>query len=622
VEQKQQVMDTTLNSVPVALNRKVAGVTESVPQRQEDIAAGVEQKQQEMDTKLNSVTESLNRKVACVTESLPQRQEDMMEDALGTVRKRMFELSSVYETGMSSMEGRLQALECKSEASAMKTEATAEEMRVSVRSVEEKLEAVQSEQGQINEVLRAVSDQYQHFMAVGPGTSDFHAMETQLRAEGAELSHSVGAQLQVVQADQGQLKQALRTIEEQHQLQHQHFHQALRGLEEQQQLLQAAQQQQQRQQQLAQSNAALCPSEKPAGLAASVRLVEGQLLAMQSEQGQVKEEIQAMKAMSEQHHQLVVTCAGLPRVQSVEEQLRATKSETSQVKELLSNIEEQQQQFHVMHQRQEQDLQNILATVKEQSGSRATSTEDGSTELKEMRSEVAMLANAINMLCGRVDELSSADHNAAMQAEIGAIAKVVSKLSERVDRLEPKDPLIVSTGSPLRPTRPSGRPWADPIPEVGGVGEADAGDTASALRQQLAALVGGDVHPAHRKSGASDHQSCQSDDGRESVREEVAHLGVGARYTERPLATQFAQPGALLQPAAILGRKAPSPRKWLTEPLSVSVARSDTPTSRGVTPNTSIGHQSPRLTSPPRQRYSVSSNSPGFGGTPDAKGRH
>merc|ERR1719161_796797 len=92
-------------------------------------------------------------------------------------------------------------------------------------------------------------------------------------------------------------------------------------------------------------------------------------------------------------------------------------------------------------------------------------------ELQAVRSEVAMLANAINMLCARVDEIAAADHQTAMQTEMGAIANVVGKLSERVDKLEPKDKDQLPA-SPLRPspTRPPmrQRAVAEHTPEVKG----------------------------------------------------------------------------------------------------------------------------------------------------------
>jgi len=218
---------------------------------------------------------------------------------------------------------------------------------------------------------------------------------------------------------------------------------------------------------------------------------------------------------------------------SMEGQVLALQDEKAQIFEALRSMQEQQQQMQLQQQQQEKELSTLLA--------RRQSDEQQASVVGELRAEVAVIASAVNTLCGRVEQLSTNDSKGALQTEIGAIASIVNKLSERVDRIDPREqrrpqsPLKLSTADRLQLTPEHLSPqlhW--PGSDAGG----ESLDNSTTLRHQLAALVG-DVRKLSVGSGIG--------------------LPVGMAKAAQPPSSAF---------------RAPSPKRWLDEPLSVSVARS------------------------------------------------
>jgi len=220
-------------------------------------------------------------------------------------------------------------------------------------------------------------------------------------------------------------------------------------------------------------------------------------------------------------------------LRNMEGQVLALQGEKSQIVEALRTIQDQQQQMQLQQQQHEKELRAVLA--------RRQSEDERASVMQELRAEVTVIASAVNMLCGRVEQLSTNDTKGALQTEIGAIASVVNKLSERVDRMGPREqqrpqsPLKLSTADRLQLTPEHlSQPLQWPGSDAGG----ESPESGNALRQQLAALVG-DVRRLSTASGSG--------------------TGTASCLAAQPPPSAF---------------RAPSPKRWLDEPLSVSVARS------------------------------------------------
>jgi len=231
---------------------------------------------------------------------------------------------------------------------------------------------------------------------------------------------------------------------------------------------------------------------------------------------------------------------------ALREQVNSLVSERDRAAEAFLALREQQQRMLAHQQLQEQELKNLQLSMQAStaSSSSATAACNNDNALQELRVQVTMIASAVNTLCNRVDKLNMQDPRSALQTEMGAIANVVTKLAERVDRLDPQDaaPVLLA----LQDQPDAG------VHTLHAMNREDPAETAQALRRKLAALVG-DVQRT-----------------REERRE--------AEIEESPLSRQLDMTTERLPAlhAMAAAQKAPSPRRWLMEPLSVSVARFDT----------------------------------------------
>lgn len=103
-------------------------------------------------------------------------------------------------------------------------------------------------------------------------------------------------------------------------------------------------------------------------------------------------------------------------------------------------------------QQQAKDLQELKALIEAKVGE---------------ENEVATMADALSMLCTKVDELANANPEDRFGAELGTIAKALTSLTDRVDQLEAKGnleahPVPSSASSQTReqrPRAPSPRRW-------------------------------------------------------------------------------------------------------------------------------------------------------------------
>jgi len=448
------------------------------------------------------------RRLDEVTAVLPARQEQLAQ-ALQALQAQVDELSAAQAQGARCLEAQLQAAVAGGGAGAPQGELAA-----AVRSMEGELQALQGERGQAAEALRTLGEQQCQLQAVQQQLAASNTLAVSVQA--------MQGQLQQLQGERGQVSEALKAAAEQQ-----------------------AQLQAMQQQLLAREGGA--GAEGPSG---GLAVVEAQLQQLQAEKQQVAGALRAMGEQQQQlqtmQQQLLAAGAGKPEanelshsVRSMEGQLQLLHGEKGQVAEALRAIRDQQQQFQLAQQQQEQDLKAALA--------HARSGEEHAVAVQELRAEVTVIASAVNMLCGRVEQLSAQDTQSSLQTEVGAIANVVSQLSERMDRLDPRKER--RSHSPLRMT-PEHRP---PV-----LAEDEPVETAQALRHQLAALVG-DVRRLSVSSPSGDHGDSLSDDAACSRSSGQRDRNSG----QLPLQA----------PQSLTSQKAPSPRRWLMEPLSVAVAK-------------------------------------------------
>lgn len=110
-------------------------------------------------------------------------------------------------------------------------------------------------------------------------------------------------------------------------------------------------------------------------------------------------------------------------------------------------------------QQQAQELSNFKVMLEEMKGE--------NSEAKAARREVATVADALSMLCSKVDELSNATNDTV---DLGALSKTLAALTERVEQMEGKGHVTVEAAAPtpssasssrgaLGPRVPSPRRW-------------------------------------------------------------------------------------------------------------------------------------------------------------------
>lgn len=210
---------------------------------------------------------------------------------------------------------------------------------------------------------------------------------------------------------------------------------------------------------------------------------------------------------------------------------------------------------------EKQQVAELLRVVQLRETHQGTEVENNSVSetaagLQQLKDEVTTIATAVNILCGRVSDLSEEEPSRAIQTEIGAIASVVSKLSERVDRLGGAEAASSSMFTPV-----------------------DSEDTVQ-MRHRLAALVG-DVQRGHAELQGVEAAPPASP---LTVARQDSQLGAVINYLEKRADESRAQRKHAHEPRVspalplasmpqIVVTKAPSPRRWLDEPLSVSVGR-------------------------------------------------
>lgn len=210
---------------------------------------------------------------------------------------------------------------------------------------------------------------------------------------------------------------------------------------------------------------------------------------------------------------------------------------------------------------EKQQVAELLRVVQLRETHQGTEVENNSVSeiaagLQQLKDEVTTIATAVNILCGRVSDLSEEEPSRAIQTEIGVIASVVSKLSERVDRLGGAEAASLSMFTP-----------------------ADSEDTVQ-MRHRLAALVD-DVQRGHAELQGVEAAPTAS--ALTAARQD-SQLGAVINYLEKRADESRAQRKHAYEPRVspalplasmpqIVITKAPSPRRWLDEPLSVSVGR-------------------------------------------------
>jgi len=239
-----------------------------------------------------------------------------------------------------------------------------------------------------------------------------------------------------------------------------------------------------------------------------------------------------LQAQHEEHRQTV----GVAAAWMQEQQQRLDES--------VAAVTEVQRELRARQQQQEAELVSVAMAVREEA---AADGGGNAAALQELRSEVATIASAVNVLLGRVNDLSEEVRSPqnALQTEIGAIASVVSTLSHRVDRLAGGGSGAASCKEPAAPALSARAVVDNEAAEPGDTQEPM--ETSQALRQRLAALVGN-----------------------------VRHVDDERREAEAALARYKEQHGCGLplgQTLQARPQKAPSPRMWLQEPLSVAVGR-------------------------------------------------
>jgi hypothetical protein len=270
----------------------------------------------------------------------------------------------------------------------------------------------------------------------------------------------------------------------------------------------------------------------------------------------------------------------------------AQQTEKKQLAELVSIVQEQ---GRLLQEREAGSMATVLRELREARAiSQASAAEAAETTsgLRQLKDEVTTIATALNLLCGRVNSLPAEDHTNALQTEMGVIASVVSKLSERLDQM-------------------SGHETSASVLGVRKTSSESTLETAQALRQRLGVLVGEVQQVQSERQQVQSLPMAGSEQNHQQLANPVrqnSYLGAVINYLECRADEHAQQTGPTVRassplkcaqledasdvravpilplPSAemttmttprIVFTKAPSPRKWLEEPLSVSVGRTD-----------------------------------------------
>merc|ERR1712060_566344 len=201
-------------------------------------------------------------------------------------------------------------------------------------------------------------------------------------------------------------------------------------------------------------------------------------------------------------------------VQQVQGQVEQLLGEHSDLARTLHTIREEQLQLQAAQKEQECYLREVASQSRLETASNGGALGADYAVVQDLRAEVMVISNAITVLCGRVEQLSMQESQNALKSEVGTIAHVVGQLCDRVDKMEPSKHTSSSPNITLQST------------------------TFDESQQQ---------HPSIASPDNVKSSPCKERAG----------------YT--PARSTIASPT----------KKAPSPSMWLTEPLSVSVARSE-----------------------------------------------
>ncbi|CAJ1419004.1 unnamed protein product [Effrenium voratum] len=184
----------------------------------------------------------------------------------------------------------------------------------------------------------------------------------------------------------------------------------------------------------------------------SVRQLQGQLQALQEEKRQVAEALGAMaqqqQVLEQMQTQLLAGGKGTETGARLEELERSVSALQGQQQELKASVQDVLKMYqacpeHVgsmdkvavaamlqpvqqRQQQQERELQEL----------RAQGTPGGCQEVSTVRKEVATVADALSMLCTKVEELAGTNSNDRLSCELGTVAKAVAGLTERLELLE------------------------------------------------------------------------------------------------------------------------------------------------------------------------------------------
>jgi hypothetical protein len=346
-------------------------------------------------------------------------------------------------------------------------------------------------------------------------------------------------------------------------------------------------------------------------LKATVQAVQGQLRTIQGDYGQVRS---SLAAISEQQK----------RLQQPPPQAREAPAvrQDTEVMQALRSVLERQQQLQDAHQRQESDLVALRGAVLEggagegnaapaapvaerASGAKQAAGGGSALQLPGVRPRASTASGAADVTLGRVDPPmdDKARSCGALQAELGAVAGSVSRLAVQIEHLQPCRSSPCSSHSPQATPRlscapshaqvaqePQGSPGTEVCRQLSTAMEAVGSprdplapawgpcppatctvEGAQALREQLAVLMARvrQLPPASETPGGGGGKAAESTaspaPGEDMGKQDPARLpdfdGLSARLSSAV-------------PQAPGEKKAPSPRKWLTEPLAVIVGRS------------------------------------------------
>lgn len=246
-------------------------------------------------------------------------------------------------------------------------------------------------------------------------------------------------------------------------------------------------------------------------------------------------------------------------VATISEQVRSLQAEKERATGILRTLSAQQQTIFLRLEQQEQQIASDSHTPAD------VRLESASAELQTLRSEVAELASSMRVLHGMISVLASQDSVEVLQTEVGAIANVVSGFSERIDRLSGKD---VQTRGHADSSLPSPARPQSALPEFDSASlrGMDASETAQVLRGRLAELAGDVQRSAVEKRRP---EIPPAGEVPSALRQNPATRGAW----QLPCAQAAATGRAAAEASVAANRSAPSPRRWMMEPLAVSVAR-------------------------------------------------